>query len=49
MNIYYLGQPYSRFAVDEAIEHIKLEVPGLINSENDHISKSISDWLQPKL
>ncbi|CAO3640939.1 unnamed protein product [Mucor hiemalis] len=43
------GLPYSRFAVDEAIEKIKLEVPGLINSDNDHISQSISEWLQAKL
>ncbi|KAI8079294.1 hypothetical protein BDF21DRAFT_340218 [Thamnidium elegans] len=43
------GLPYSRFAVNEAIEKIKLEVPGLINSDNDHISDSINQWLQEKL
>lgn len=43
------GLPYSQFAVDEAIEKIHSEVPGLINSENDHIAKDISNWLQAKL
>jgi lipoate-protein ligase A len=43
------GLPYSQFVVDEAIEKINSEVPGLINSENDHIAKDISNWLQTKL
>ncbi|CAO0790088.1 unnamed protein product [Mucor circinelloides] len=43
------GLPYSQFAVDEAIEKINTEVPGLINSENDHIAKDISNWLQARL
>ncbi|KAI7882795.1 uncharacterized protein EV154DRAFT_539960 [Mucor mucedo] len=43
------GLPYSRFVIDEAVEKIKLQVPGLINADNDHISTSLSKWLQDRL
>jgi lipoate-protein ligase A len=43
------GLPYTFNAVDQAIEKINLEVPGLINSENGHIAKDIRNWLQERL
>ncbi|KAI7902794.1 uncharacterized protein BX663DRAFT_531287 [Cokeromyces recurvatus] len=43
------GLPYSRFAVDEAINKIHCDVPGLINMDNEHISKEIRDWLFSRL
>ncbi|RCI04486.1 Biotin/lipoate A/B protein ligase [Rhizopus stolonifer] len=43
------GMPYSFTVVDEAIEKIKTDIPGLIHSENEHIATSIRDWLQDRL
>jgi hypothetical protein len=48
-NMYSIGLPYTFDAVDQAIEKLNSEVPGLINSENGHISKDIRDWLQHRL
>ncbi|KAI8645237.1 hypothetical protein BD408DRAFT_412031 [Parasitella parasitica] len=43
------GLPYSHSSAEEAIAKINTEVPGLIGSENDHIAKDISNWLQARL
>ncbi|KAI9485521.1 MAG: hypothetical protein EXX96DRAFT_474862 [Benjaminiella poitrasii] len=43
------GLSYSRFAVDEAINKIQRDVPGLINLDNKHISRDIRNWLYDRL
>jgi hypothetical protein len=44
-----LGCNYSEFAVQQAIEKIETQVPGLINSENCHIANDIEHWLTDRL
>ncbi|KAI8887134.1 hypothetical protein K501DRAFT_283428 [Backusella circina FSU 941] len=43
------GCNYSEFVVQQAIEKIETEVPGLINSENCHIANDIEHWLSDRL
>ncbi|KAI8353275.1 hypothetical protein EDC96DRAFT_517420 [Choanephora cucurbitarum] len=43
------GTPYTLNSIQEAIQKIHTDVPGLINSNNQPIVTSLSEWLQDRL